>query len=240
MNRNALDFNVLTDFSHLSRTQHSHLKDVYKNLTLLLLVSALGCYTQIYVKAIPHIVSVLGAIATMLYVKVFNPYQQEKQNDNNRLLAFAAFGFFEGAAVGNLVGAVLEIDPNIVLYAFVGTCAIFLSFSLVALFADQRQYLFLGGVLMSAINAMLFMSFLNIFIRSAAVPWLELYGGLIVFSLYVIYDTQMILAKAESPAHRDSLGNAIELFIDFVAIFVRLLIILTKNSDKKKKKNNDN
>ena len=44
-----------------------------------------------------------------------------------------------------------------------------------------------------------------------------------------------MLEKA-AQGSRDYVWGALELFVDFVAIFVRILIILLRNSEKKEKK----
>jgi len=49
-------------------------------------------------------------------------------------------------------------------------------------------------------------------------------------------DTQLMILRAES-GRTDFIHDSLQLLIDFVAIFVRLLIILSKKSDDKKKKN---
>ncbi len=58
-----------------------------------------------------------------------------------------------------------------------------------------------------------------------------------MFLMYVVYDTQMMIEKAVLGS-KDVAWDAMELFIDFVAIFVRICVILLKNKEKKSKKKN--
>lgn len=111
------------------------------------------------------------------------------------------------------------------------TTTIFAAFSAAALFTKRRQYLFLGGVLGSILTFMCLLSLLRFFVPSLGSVFsstAELFVGLVVFCAYVLFDTQMIVEKA-SGGDRDSVWHAMELFIDFIAIFVRIVIILMRN-----------
>merc|ERR1712000_458848 len=103
-----------------------------------------------------------------------------------------------------------------------GTVTVFACFSASAIMAKRRSYLFLGGILSSAISLMFLLSFANIFFQSSNLYALQLYGGLMVFSGYVVFDTQLILEKAELGS-RDVIGHALELFLDFMAILIRII-----------------
>lgn len=81
---------------------------------------------------------------------------------------------------------------------------------------------------------MFWLSLFNLFFGSMGILNLQLYLGLLVMCGFVLYDTQLIVEKAKS-GNLDYLSHAIELFIDFVGIFIRLVIILTKNSKEEKK-----
>jgi FtsH-binding integral membrane protein len=61
------------------------------------------------------------------------------------------------------------------------------------------------------------------------------YLGLLVFSGYVLFDTQLVVERA-SAGDFDQIQHALDLFVDFMAIAVRVLIILMKNQEEKEKR----
>lgn len=55
--------------------------------------------------------------------------------------------------------------------------------------------------------------------------FLQLYFGLLVFVGYIVVDTQDIIEKAHY-GDLDYVKHALTLFVDFVGVFVRILIIM--------------
>lgn len=110
---------------------------------------------------------------------------------------------------------------------FTGTTVVFVSFSISALLAARGRWLFLGGTLMSMLNAMFLFSFINLFLRSTFLYQAHLYVGLFVICGFVIYDTQLIIEKYHIGS-RDFIMHSLDLFIDFVGVFRHLLVILTQ------------
>jgi FtsH-binding integral membrane protein len=116
-----------------------------------------------------------------------------KTDDLRRTSMLCAFGFLKGASIGPLINVLVAIDPAIIMTAFLGTVTVFVCFTLSALIAKRASYLYLGGMLSSAVSLMLYLSIANMFFGSTHIYNLQLYGGLLVFSGFVIFDTQLVL-----------------------------------------------
>lgn len=235
-----LDIKALTNFSSLSPKAQAHLGKVYQTLTMLLALAAAGVIVQMKLQ-ISSTLCFLGLLGLMFWLGLtpYDPFNADQQQ--KRLLILGGIGFLKGAVVAPIVEVGLNVDPSLVLMAFLGTTLVFGCFSVAAMSAQRRSYLFLGGMLSSAVSLLCLLSLANFFFRLESLIWVQLYGGLMVFCGYVMYDTQVIVEKASTVAHPDYIGHSLELFVDFVAIFVRILIILLQNSqqkgDKKKSRN---
>jgi FtsH-binding integral membrane protein len=61
---------------------------------------------------------------------------------------------------------------------------------------------------------------------------LSVYGGLVLFSGFLLYDTQRIVKKAEHHMHFDPINESISVYMDILNIFIRMVMILGGNKKK--------
>jgi FtsH-binding integral membrane protein len=214
-----------------------HLTKVYVSLVFCILAAIAGVVAHMRTGMGHGFLAPMGTVGMLIWMQM----DSDKTNDFKRTAMLCGFGFLKGASIGPLISVLLFIDPAIIMTALMGTITIFVCFSLSALVAKRSSYLYLGGFLSSALTLLCFLSIANMFFGSVHLYNLQLYGGLMVFSGFVIFDTQLIL-ESTIMGNRDFAGHAANLFVDFVAIFIRLAIIIAKmnekNSDKKKRSGN--
>jgi FtsH-binding integral membrane protein len=246
-------FDALKRLGHISPAVQSHLKQVYLTLCSALAFSALGAYLHILLN-VGGTLTTVGCLAAIAFL-VSLPPSQDQQRNRFALLMSAAL--LQGASLGPLLDLALHFDPRILVTAFVGTAIAFGCFSGAAIVAKRREYLYLGGLLSSALSILLWLQFAaSIFGHSSAtfkfeVPvlsfdatriqmmqrqvnnfvdgWmdgaLQLYFGLLVFLGYMVFDTQEIIERAHQ-GDMDYIKHALTLFTDFVAVLVRVLVIM--------------
>ncbi|XP_060599498.1 bax inhibitor 1-like [Ruditapes philippinarum] len=220
-------------FDHLETRVQKHLKKVYGTLSISMFAAAAGAYVHLFTGLMSAgLLTALGSIGLMIWLAATS---HTKENEQKRLGIFIGFTFLSGVSLGPLLDMVIRIDPSIITTALLGTCLIFISFSLAALYNTNRTYLYLGGMLLSALSWMCMLSLMNIFFQSKMIYDLNLYGGLVIFCGFVLYDTQLIIEKARR-GDDDYIWQSVDLFIDFIQIFRRLLIILASKEDSKKKR----
>jgi len=226
-----ISLKALTDFSKLDQPTRQHLKSVYSCLALSVLVAGCGSGLHLFTDVLKGggLLCGLASIALLLAL-AFTPY--DGKNQTKRFGFLAGFSFFVGLGLGPLMEVVTQINPTIVPTAFLSTTLIFVCFTLSALWAEQRKFLYLGGTLMSALTIMMFLSLANLFIGSTMIYQIHLYGGLFVFCGLILYDTQLIVEKRRM-GDRDYVWHSVDLFLDFVNIFRRLMVILAQKEKKK-------
>ncbi|XP_043939743.1 bax inhibitor 1 [Protopterus annectens] len=235
---NAFDRNINVDalfrFSHISYSTQQHLKRVYASLAVCMFVAAAGAYVHVVTRLFQGgLLSFLGSIGMMFWL-LFTPHNNE--TEKKRLCILSGFAFFTGVGLGPALDFVISVNPSIISTAFLGTAVIFACFSLSALYARRRTFLFLGGTLMSGLSILLLVSLVNVFFGSVLLLKAHLYIGLLLMCGFVLFDTQLIIEKAEH-GDKDYIWHCVDLFLDFITIFKKLMVILALNEkDKKKEK----
>jgi FtsH-binding integral membrane protein len=225
--------NTLFKFTELTPVVQKHVEKVYATLAAALLVSAAGCYVNI-LTGLGGWLTMLTFVGSVVWLSATPP---EPRNLNKRYALLAGAAFSQGASLGPLIAAAAMMDAGLVLTAFCGTAILFACFSLAALVSRRRSFLYLGGVLGSAISCFMMMRLATWLLPSMRTMAFqaELYGGLAVFALYVAFDTQVIVEQAFS-GNLDHVKHALDLFVDFAAIFVRVLVILMQKEARKDEK----
>jgi FtsH-binding integral membrane protein len=128
-----------------------------------------------------------------------------------------------GFLVGPALHIIMEFEPQILVQALLYTSAAFTSFSLISLMSKRRSFLFLGGIIASLIQGMIIYRLVSwIFGYQAFSNLAYLMFGLLTACLYIIYDTQMIIERAEL-GDKDVITHAMTLFIDLFDLFIRIL-----------------
>uniref|UniRef100_A0A8C5M0Z7 Transmembrane BAX inhibitor motif-containing protein 6 n=1 Tax=Leptobrachium leishanense TaxID=445787 RepID=A0A8C5M0Z7_9ANUR len=227
-----INFNALLKFSHISHSTQQHLKRVYSSFAVCMLVAAAGAYVNVVLQLLQgSFLSFAGSLGMMIWL-MCTPHSQE--TEKKRLGMLAGFAFFSGVGLGPVLNLCISINPSIIPTAFLGTSVIFICFSLSALYAQRRSFLFLGGILLSALSLLLLSSLVNIFIGSVLLFKMHMYIGLLVMCGFVLFDTQLIIEKAEH-GDKDYVWHCVDLFLDFITIFRKLMVILAMNEKEKKK-----
>ena len=108
----------------------------------------------------------------------------------------------------------------------------FTSFSLISLLSKRRSYIFLGSIIVTMIQGLMLYRLIGWIAGYSVYGLPYLMMGLFVACLYIIYDTQIIVERAES-GDKDVPTHTMMLFIDLFELFIKILQILIElNKDK--------
>ncbi|KPJ06117.1 putative Bax inhibitor 1 [Papilio machaon] len=212
-----------------------HLKNVYATLMMTCVSASVGVFVDMYTSFQAGFLSTILGIGLMLML-IATP--DNGKNTKLRLGYLLGFGLTSGIGLGPLLEYVSVVDPSIIVTALLGTSLVFVCFSIASMLAERGSWLFLGGTLMTLLTSMSLMSLANIFMQSHFLYQSHLYLGLMLMCGFVLFDTQLIIEKRRMGS-KDFVQHALELFIDFIGIFRRLVIILTQKEEQNRRRKRD-
>ena len=131
------------------------------------------------------------------------------------------------------------VSPLILIYDLqvIGTSLLVTSviFGIMAIYGSvtKRDLTGFGNVLFMLIIGALIISIINIFIANSTIDWVISYVLLGVYIGFIAYDVQKVKQIAESGNLTSNIAliMALNLYIDFVYIFIRLVCIIGRSRD---------
>ncbi|XP_067006990.2 growth hormone-inducible transmembrane protein [Anabrus simplex] len=147
--------------------------------------------------------------------------------------------------IGAVVAPICLLGGPVIVRAAWYTLGIVGGLSTVAVCAPSEKFLNMGGPLAIGLGVVIASSLGSWFLPpttalGAGLYSISLYGGLLIFSGFLLYDTQRIIRMAETyplMAARpyDPVNASISIYLDTINIFIRMAIILSGGGSNKRK-----
>lgn len=116
--------------------------------------------------------------------------------------------------------------------AFLLTSGAFGGLALTAYNSRDTAFLGMSGILGAGFGTLFAISLANIFLKSHALNNLWIYGGLALFIGMTLYDLKNIQVRIEKSRRFDPMSESLNIYYDFINIFVRILLIMQNNKKK--------
>jgi len=203
------------------------LKSTYQLFASSLLAATAGAY--IGLDMVNTISSWYWGLVILEFALLFGLYAVKDKPGINLAVLFG-FTFVSGLTITPLLSSVFNM-PNgasVVAQAFLMTSVAFGGISMFAL-TTKKDYSSMGKMLFIALIILIVGSISNIFIGSPILQLGIAMVGALIFSAFILYDTQQIIQGGFSTP----IEAAIALYLDFFNLFISLLQIFAafNNSD---------
>jgi len=182
----------------------------------------------------------LSMISTVGLTLVMSFSQAARRQAPMNMILLGAYTVSQGFLVG-IISSFYRVDE--VIYALGITCAIVFGLTIYAT-TTKEDFTMKGGMMLSAIMALSIGSLVSIFYRGEFFHFMLAVAGAGVFSMYIIYDLQMIMGDRKlNISPEEYIFAALNLYVDIIRIFMELLKILrylnesNQNQRNKKKRN---
>ncbi len=196
------------------------IKQTYQLFAASLMAATAGAYIGMDMAA--TVAKWYWGLVILEFAFLFGVYLTKSKPGINLIMLFA-FTFMSGLTITPLLSAVLGLPggASIVTNALLLTAVAFGGISLFAI-NTKRDFSFMGKFLFIALIVIVVASLINIFLGSGLLQLIIASFGALIFSAYILYDTQNILkGNYSSPVE-----GAISLYLNVLNLFISLLQIM--------------
>lgn len=161
------------------------------------------------------------------------PYQQG--TFGSKQLAW----ILHSSLLGAMVAPMTLLGGPLLVRAAWYTAGVVGGLSLVAATAPSDKFLYMGGPLAIGLGVVFASSVAGMFLPPTTrlglnLYSLSIYGGLVLFSMFLLYDTQKIVHRAQTTPHYDPINHSISIYLDTLNIFIRIATILSTGNSRRK------
>ncbi|CAF3678329.1 unnamed protein product [Rotaria sp. Silwood1] len=160
------------------------------------------------------------------------------------VLKYTAWTLFN-SSFGLVLSPLCYLESSLLARAALLSTGVVASISAVGMTARRGQYLWLGAPLMAGLSVVCLASISSLILPSTAIKtlsvseWISLYGGLAIFSGILLFDTQRMITNAEKAQDArtlSSINESLDIYMDTINIFIRILALLSKDDAREKKR----
>lgn len=164
-----------------------------------------------------------------LFLVIFLSARVRKMDKNTARIFFILYSFISGLTFSSIF-IVYEITS--ILYIFLIAAVIFLVFGLIGYFT-KIDLTKLGTFLMMALFAVIICILINIFVSSETFDLVLTIISMLIFIGFTAYDVQKIkyLQNENVPEENLAIVGALNLYLDYINIFLNLLSIFGNSRD---------
>lgn len=190
-----------------------------------------GYYVSLHSNMLYNIFSGLYfflAIAEIIVVIVLSARIRKLKPTTAKVL-FCVYSFLTGLTFSSIF---VVYNMMSIMYVFGITSMIFLIFAAIGYYT-KIDLTKIGVYLFMILLGVIICSIINIFVGSAKFDFALTVLCLIVFIIYIAYDIQVLKRNMYMIENEDNLAiySALQLYLDFINIFLRLLQLFGRNRD---------
>jgi FtsH-binding integral membrane protein len=229
---------ALFDLEPISSYVQVHLARTYMTLLVTILSCVVGSlttvmYFQRFTSGLSYMAIVFGIFGLVIHIAS----TRQVEGSNSRYISLFVLAYLFGFLNGDIFKLLLISKQFFIVWQALGaTIIIFGVFSVMAYFINSRYYLYMGSFLITSLSLKIWLDLFNIFfLQSQDYVDVSIYWGLFLFMGYVVYDTQLMIARFQR-GDTDHVYHALALFLDFINIFLDVLHLISRNTNSKKKR----